>query len=362
MPAGRLLRFSTFEPELPTYFMHVNRPQRYVFAAGVGGEIVKGVSIGAAVDVLSSARLTVVMTIDAEVTAEDAEGGEVEDLIGDVVFDIHELHLDLVPGLVPVFGIQLEVGDWVPALDGLVLGAAYRGKTGLIITGDVDLQANVAAEDIGDLEPFLFALVGDIDLLMYDHYVPPTLTVGVAWRTEDTLSAYFDARHTWWRDMTMNITRVTQVDITSPMVEIDEFITDGNDHDVTLGNVWSFRLGTELRLPQWDLDSKLRYLRLTFRGGFGYDPSPLVGQADSSALIDPDRTMFTLGTGLEVWDPFDLVDGAVRLDGFFQYHVLASGTLARASEVPTPGYPRTGTDIPFGGNIYVVGAELSFDY
>ena len=42
VPARQLMRFMTFEPSLPTYFMHYNRPQRLVLSLGFGGTVAPG--------------------------------------------------------------------------------------------------------------------------------------------------------------------------------------------------------------------------------------------------------------------------------------------------------------------------------
>lgn len=363
LPINRLLRFSTYEPALPNWFMYTNRPQRYTLAVGVGGKIFPGVSIGASADMLSQARLTVDMTARVHVSGRDAgSADDATELIGEIEVDIHELHLDLVPAAVPVLGVQVEVGDWFEPLQGLVLAAAWRGSTGLLITGDVDLQADVSAEDLGELEPFVFSALLDMGLIMYDHFVPSTLTLGAAWRTDDTLSAWVDLRHTAWRYMTLNVTRLGHVDLTMPLADIDELVTDGNDFDLSLKNTWSARAGMELRLPRIGLDSDCRYLQITVRGGFGWEPSPLVGQGEDSAFLDTDRTMYTLGAGVEFWDPFELVDSPVRFDAFFQYHALAAGSLQRETIDPRAGYPVGTSSLPMGGHIIVAGAEWSFDY
>ncbi len=363
LPTSRMLRFSTYEPALPNWFMYTNRPQRYTLAVGVGGKILPGVSIGASADLLSQARLTVDMTARLHVSGQGAgSAGDATELLGEIEVDIHELHLDLVPAAVPVLGIQVEAGDWLEPLQGLVLAAAWRGSTGLLITGDIDLQASVSAEDLGELEPFVFAALLDMGLVMYDHFVPSTLTLGAAWRTDETLSTWVDLRHTGWRDMTLNVTRLGHVDLTLPLGDIDDLITDGNDFDLTLKNTWSVRAGAELRLPEVGLDSDWRYLQFTVRGGFGWEPSPLVGQGENSSFLDTDRTMYTLGAGVEFWDPFELVDSPVRFDAFFQYHALASGSLQRESIDPRAGYPVGTGSLPMGGHILVAGGEWSFDY
>jgi long-subunit fatty acid transport protein len=364
VPTERLIRFSTFEPELPTYVMYDNRPQRYAFAVGVGGQIVKGVSVGAGVDFVPSARYTLHMTVDAELTGVEDENGEIEDMVGDIAVDVHEMDLDLVPGYAPILGVQLDLGQWAEPLKGFWLAGAYRGSVGLPIEVQIDLQANIAAEDLGSLDPFVFAVILDAGLSLFDHYVPSIATFGAAWRAEDTYTVYLDVRNTGWKRMVLNVAKLNldSTDVTSPLVDIDDFVRDANDYEVTLRNVWSVRTGTELRLPQWKIENDLQYVRLLVRGGFQYEPSPLVSQGDSSALIDSDRMAFSAGVGAETWDPFELVNGPVRGDVFFQYHSLAAGSLRRETSTPKAGYPVSGASIPYGGHVLMVGAQWGFDY
>lgn len=362
-PVDTLVRFKTFEPALPTYPFWDNRLERYALAAGVGGEPLPGLSIGAGVDTLASARLEVLLTADVA-----ASGGSVstatgaDELVTEAVIDLHEIDFQLVPAFAPVFGIQWSVGEVVPPLDGLVLGVAYHEQVGLPLDLELDLQANVALEDLGSLDPFVTALVADAQLMLFDHYVPRRVSLGVAWARGDTFTLYGDLRWSDWSRMRLNIARLVSADLSAPMMDVDDLLIDGNDYEVVLRATWGVRLGTELQLPEWTIDGPLRYVRLRARGGFGLEPSPLVAQALTSSMLDSGRTFFTLGFGGEVWDPFALVDGPVGLDAFFQLHSLASGVLDRRTDVPRAGYPIGQTGVPYGGQVVVFGGEWSFQY
>lgn len=362
VPTQRLLRFSTFEPSLPNYIMYDNRPQRYAFALGVGGQPVKGLAIGAGIDFVPSARYVVALTIDAALQGTEDPDSGVEDLVGDVTVDVHQMDLDLVPGYAPIVGFQLDVGQWSGDLKGLVLAGAYRGSVGLPISVDLDLQANVDLEDVGSLDPFVFAAILDAGLALYDHYVPANLSLGAAYNAENTLTAYVDVRRTFWKRMPLNVARVSHADVTSPLVDLDSFVQDGNEYEVTLRNTVGVRTGVEVWLPKWEMTSALEYVRLYVRGGFQYEPSPLVTQGRSSVLLDSDRYGFALGMGFETHDPFELNDGPVRIDVFGQRDVLATASLPHASEGPEAGFPVTGDAIPVGGSLWVVGGQFGFDY
>jgi hypothetical protein len=122
------------------------------------------------------------------------------------------------------------------------------------------------------------------------------------------------------------------------------------------------RTGLELWLPKQELANDLQYIRLFVRGGFQYEPTPLVTQGRSSAILDTDRFGFALGLGFETHDPFELNDGPVRIDVFGQRHLLASASLPHASDEPEAGFPVTASAIPVGGSIWVFGGQFGFDY
>ncbi len=362
IPAQRLLRFSTVEPALPNYFMYDNRTQRYAVSAGLAAQIVPGLNVGAGVEIVPSAKLDLALTIDAQVVGSGTEGEELSDLVGDVTVDVHELNADVVPGVAPTAGLQFHLGEYVPAVKGLWFGASFRGSVALPIDVRLDLQANISAEDIGDLEPIVIAALLDTGLTLTDHYVPLRVGMGAAYRPGKILNAYADLYWTNWRPMTLNVARLTSVNVTAPLVELDDAIVDGNPYDVTLTPVWSVRTGSEFLLPTVNLKNKFKYLKTAVRVGFQYEPSPLLTQGTTSAFLDTDRLGFTAGAGVEFWDPLHLFNGPMHIDVFGQFHLLASGTLPRSADTPTAGYPVAASGIPIGGTIAAFGGQWTFEY
>jgi len=362
MPTSNLIRFQTFEPELPNYFMWDNRLERFMIAAGIGGEVLPGLSIGGAVETLAGGKIDIALSIDAAVSSPDPTDTNVEDLVTDVVIDVHEISLAVIPRFAPVIGLQFDVGRVAPPLDGLVLGAMYHGAVGIGYDAEIDIQANADIRDVGDLEPYIAALLLASNVNVFDHYVPERVQMGIAYRRADTLTLYGDAKWTNWSKMQLNVAQLQSAGLTSPFINIDDVIRDGNDYQVVLKPVWGMRMGADIQLPEWKVQTDLRYVRLRLRGGFSVDPTPLVDQGSSSALLDADRSMFSLGTGAEVWDPFALTDGPVRLDLFWQFHSLRSTILPRSTDTPIAGYPVDGNGIPIGGSIMVFGGEWSFEY
>lgn len=360
LPIGRIIEFSMFEPSLPRWWMWDNRMQRFSLALGVGGEVVRGVSIGASADVLSRADVGVALTLDA--AAELATGTSTGEVVTDVTVDVHEIVLDLRPAVAPVVGLQIDVGRWTQPLEGLVLGVTWHGPLALPIGVDIDLQANVAVEEVGSLDPYVTAVIAQSQLALVDHYVPPRVAAGIAWRRAEALTVYADLRWTDWRKMSVNVAHVSSLVIEAPLVDLDDDVADGNEIDVAFRRTVGFRMGGEVALPRWRVGGSWRYVQVSGRGGAGYEPTPLVGQGKSTALLDADRSLYTLGLGVETWDPLGWVDGAVRLDLFGQLHRVAAGTLIRQSEGPRAGYPIDGSGFPLGGTVVVAGGAWGFQY
>lgn len=360
-PTSRVLRLKAVDPNLPNYFMYDNRTQRYTLSLSVGGQLFKGFHIGAGIDFVPRARLDMLLTADLSVTGDGSD--DLSEAIGDATIEVQSLDLDIVPGVAPVAGIQLDLGAWAPPLKGLWLAAQYRGQVGLPIDAHLDAQVNVGVTDIGDLEPFNTAALVDAELLLMDHFVPRTAAFGVAFRRDDLWGLYADLRWTQWSAMRLNVMRLESVHIDAPLIDIgDDSIRDGNEFSVDMGDVFSVRAGVELDVAQIQKSNKWRYLHFGVRGGFGYEPSPLRGQGPESSFMDPDRFLVTAGASFESWDPLALTDAPVYLDLFAQVHLLQAGQLIRETDVPIAGYPIDTGALYQGGQMWVVGAQLSFDH
>ncbi len=150
-PADRLMMFGTTEPSLPTWVMFGNRTQRVDLSLGIGAELYKGISIGGAVEVVAKSRYQISGTIDVGVGAADSDDEDAGDLVDEIVVDIHEMSLDIVPRAIPIFGFHMDVGRLMKPLDGLHFGFAWRAESGIPIDAKLDLQLNGTLQNIGDL-------------------------------------------------------------------------------------------------------------------------------------------------------------------------------------------------------------------
>ncbi|MFZ5479199.1 MAG: OmpP1/FadL family transporter [Myxococcota bacterium] len=364
LPKDRLIRLATFEPSLPTYFLYANRAQRYELGVGAGWRPRWGLAVGGGIQMIPRARYSLAATLD--VTVEPAADGDTGagDVIG-VVLDVHSMQLDLVPGFAPNLAFHWDVGEAVPALDGLQLGASWRGEAGLPVDVEIDMQINAGTAETADVDAIVLPLVMAVQLGVFDHYVPSQWVVGAGYTIEDTLTLSADLRRTAWDQMQVSVAEVVSSEVEGAAVDLgDDPVVDGNPYTVTLRPTFAPRVGMDLRLPPLD-GKRFGPVRGVVRGGVGFEPTPLVSQGEGSALLDADRFVFAVGGGVEHDDPFWRGGDAhrARWDLFFQYHLLATGELAlAATDEPTAGYPVDGSAIPIGGHLLATGLQLSFEY
>jgi len=364
VPIQRILRLSTFEPAIPTYFMYSNRVQSYELGLGAGWRPWGGISVGGGVAMVPRARYRLDATLDLTVTGATEGDTSVGDIVG-MGLDVHAMELDLIPGFSPHLALHWDAGQALPALEGLALGASWRGEAGLPVDVDIDLQINAGTDDVEGVDNIVLPLLLGIELGVYDHYVPEQWVGGAAYTLLDTLTVSGEVRWTRWDRMPVSVAHVVDSSVRGGAVDFGEDpIADGNVADITMAATVSERVGVDLRLPPIDGGARFGEIRVLTRGGFGYEPTPLVSQTVDSALLDSDRVIFSVGVGVEHDDPFrKLEERRVRLDGYFQYHLLASGELARPEpSEPTPGYPVGGSAIPIGGHLLAAGLQWSLEY
>lgn len=362
LPVDRLLRIRTTEAALPTYFMYDNRPHRFEMSLGFGWEQLPGLSVGGSVEMLTESQYSIQVTMDVPVTGA-GEGDQLGDLVGPIGMDVHEMLLDLAPSFAPIAAIHWDVGELLPAADGLFLSGVYRGSSGLPVDVFVDLQGNIRVEDVGELEPIVVTLLAPISIDMFDHYVPEKLTLGAGWQAE-RWELYAETRRTSWNKMKLNVSQVLDGRIDTQVLRLsDPTIYDRNGYSVSLRPTWALSTGAGLRMPDVPLKGDWDRLEIMLRGGFLYEPSPLVSQGRSSTFLDSDRIGFTGGLGLLHGEPFGLVGGPIAWDLFFQYHLLASGTLpVDGGDPPRAGAPVDGAPVPIGGHLLAAGAQWTVDF
>lgn len=358
VPVDRLLRIHTFEPALPHYLQYEDSPHRFELTAGFAWRQLPGVTVGGAVQMLSQSRFLVDTTLTAPVGLADEGDEELGDLVGPVTLDLHEMTLDLAPALIPVVSLDWEVGELIPALDGLIVAAAYRGSAGLPVDVQVDLQADFEVQETESLGPLVFSAIAPIQMDLYDHHVPERWSFGVAWRGE-RLRLFADAHRVAWHKARLNIATVTGGGVYSQVIALnDPEWVDGNPYAVELSPTWNLGGGGEWHGRDLPLPTKAEFLRVVGRAGLGYAPTPLVRQGADTALLDADRLTVAAGLGFVHGDPLELVEGPLTVEVWGQVHPIARGTLQLPeTDPPRPGAPIDGAPLPIGGALWALGGQ-----
>jgi len=360
LPGSRLFRLNNFEPDLPHYFRYENRPQRYSLALALGTEPVKGLRFGVGVEVMPSVAFSALLTADAAITG-SPEGNDPADIVGGVEVDIHEILLDVRATVVPTVGMQLDFGAFSPAVKGLTLGVAWRYRGGVPVDGFLDAQVNASLQDIGSLDPLSFSAIVQSGVSIYDHYLPMKLDLALAYRAP-RWSVEADVRWAQWSKTLLPIAQIVNPEVSLPLVEIGDVVSDGNDYYVKFRDTWSVRVGSEVWVADKPIYDGKQALAIALRFGGGFEPTPIVEQGASSALLDAHRAFGSLGLGLAFDRAFGWERGRVRLDVAGQVHGLVSTYLPRSSAAPAAGYPRSGDAIPVAGQIYAMSANFGVDF
>jgi hypothetical protein len=282
--------------------------------------------------------------------------------------DVHDMSLDLVADFAPMLSFHWKPGELIPALSWLQIAGAWRGSTGLPVEVTGDLQVNASVEDVGNLDDIVLPVLLQVELGVYDHYVPGQFVLGGAVTPFPWASVFGDVVYTRWSRMQINVTEVVYAHLDSPLFDIDDsVIHEGNVTDFVWRDTVSFRTGAEVALPRIDLANRFGYLQFTARGGGGIDPTPLVSQSEYSAILDASRLVLAGGLQAEHAEPLHLADVA-RWSAYGQVHILGQGSLERRwLGAPTAGYPlevddEGMTEIPVGGHIWTAGLQLELDY
>lgn len=366
LPTQRLVRLQTFDPQIPTYFLYANRQQRYELGLALGVRPFGGLAFGGGCQMVPLVKFAMAGTLDVTVSGADSNS-ELGDVVG-YSLDVHSMSVDIVPALAPIASLHWDAGEAVPALEGLEVGASYRGEVGLPVDVTIDIQANIKTMDTKDLQEVLLPLILSLQLGLYDHYVPSQFNFGVAYTFSKVFTVSADIRRTGWDRLQLSIGKVTGSTVKGATVDFGENpIADANPYNVTFEPTYAPRLGMDLRVPPFHTPGHFGDVGLRVRGGFGFEPTPLKAQGKDSVLLDSDRIIFAVGLGVDHDNPFWHPEGGskrlVHWDGFLQYHVLASGELDRPDPgTPTAGYSVDGSPIPIGGNLLVAGAQWSFQY
>ena len=302
LPLKRLLRVQGVDPAAPQWYLYQNLQDKLLIHLGAAGDVTDWLSIGAGLQIL--ADLTGGARLDLDILAG--------------TFDRRSVGVTLQPTITPFAGIHIR-----PPLGEnggqLKIGLAYRGSSSL----SFDLPVRVAEGD---------ALSFEIDVAQTVLWTPHELALGIAYTLDDpALTIAVDLTYAMWSQAPDPSPRLS-VDIGGRLIGafgLDEAL------DLSVGakplqlgfvDTVTARVGAEW-MPSGDL---------TLRAGYFFRPTPAPPATSSSAYLDNDAHVVSLGAGITFQNPLKEGRSAVELDFAFQATILPRRTVFR-SAADNPG-------------------------
>ena len=344
-PSARLLRLNTYDSSLPSYFLYRSSLQRYGLLAGLGATIMEGVHIGVGVDLLYTARFTLVGTLKGTVSNTEDEEPQTQAIV-----DLHETSLEASPAGAYILGVQWDV----PYVKELRLGLAYRTAHSNPMEVELDLQVDGSLTGMENLNDQNLSVVAPVSLSLLDFYKPAEFRLGFSWRAFERFSLVGDVLWTQWSKAFLNTIQVSEGNLSIPMLYEEPIVVeDGNPYDLVLQDVWSFRMGTSW---SWNmLDSGWN-----IHAGLAYTTSALARYGRNMTPLEAPR--FVVSSGLTVDTISPILQKPMSVSIFGQWQQLMSGYVDVAYDSPqTLGSPE-GTQVPFGGGLIGLGMQTNVQY
>lgn len=315
LPIQRLLRVQGLDPAAPQFYLYQNLQDKLLIHLGGAYDLTDWLSLGAGLQILA-----------------DLTGGARLDLdILSGTFDRRSVGVTLQPTLSPFAGVLVR-----PPLGAggqLQIGLAFRGTSSL----SFDLPVTVREGD---------ALSIAIGVSQTVLFTPNELAFGLAWTLDDpALTIAADLTWAFWSAAPDPSPRLS-VDIGGRLVGAlgldDALDLSVGERPLDLGFVDTLtaRVGAEWH-PLRDF---------TVRAGYFFRPTPAPPQTGSTAYLDNDAHVVSLGLGVSFQSPLKEGQSIVDLDLALQATLLPRRTVYRTA----PDNP--GGDLSHGGS--VLGASL----
>jgi long-chain fatty acid transport protein len=303
IPDQFLLRVRLVPPGEPRFLLLDNNLQRLAVEPVLSLRVGRRFALGAGATLLADAAGRGV-TFDVGVV-----GG---DKIGRGAIDVA-----LPLRAAPLVGILALPAAW------LRLGATYRGALDLRLSLDVLARIDIAGAITGD------ALIA---LRAADFYTPHEVTLAAAIDPLPWVTLTAEVRWLGWHlfDGGVPDLRVgLDLSVSPPLV-------DGRARSAPFSDVWSPRLGVEVRrelTPRFGLD---------LRAGYAFVPSPMPPQSGQTSYADCDRHVVAAGGGLRIRRLAPILRGPISVGVALQLHELVARVEAKAPSRAGRGFVADG--------------------
>ena len=327
----RISRARTFRREDPRWVLYDNRSQLLYLSANIALAPIDGLALGGGLSFLAATRGG--FSITGRAVLPDATGAtEYDSELR------HEVDADLTAIRYPQAGITVSPKDW------LDLALVYRHEA------SVDLEIDAVLD--GEVQRQVLTVDAQYELVSrtINHFLPRQAVLGASARPIETLRLGFDLTWVDWSSYESPISRSrTTLDIALPSLAPPP-PEPSPKIDPKLRDRFVPRLGVEWTLP---VAAKLA---VPLRAGYLFEASPVPPQTGATNFVDADRHALSLGSGIVVDEPGELLPGNLRFDLHAQLSLLPERTTLKKNPADFVG------DYRAGGSILAVGGTFSVGF
>ncbi len=327
LPDDRISRVRASRQEQPRWELHDNRNQRLYLAANLAVAPFRWLQLGGGVSFMSSTTGRLDITGSANVF--NPSQSQLR----------HEVDADLTAVRYPQLGARVALSD--------------RAALALVYRGEFQLGLDLAAHLQGDISGLTTARY-DLVTSSVNNFLPRQVVLGGSWEITPDLRANLDLTWLNWSAYIAPVAKLdVSLDIPPPAGGWPASITPPETPAPTrlVPLVLQDRLVPHLGL-EWRALARSR-IEGFIRAGYEVQKTPIAPQSGSVSYIDRDRHTASLGLGLRLMHPGEVLPGDVRLDMHAQLSILPEETTLKASPADLVG------DYRAGGTLWNLGATLS---
>jgi long-chain fatty acid transport protein len=336
LPDARLARVRALPQAQPRWELYDNRNQRLWF--GVDGAIALAPWLQVGGGVTYMAATTAFLDVGGHLDLAQPTDSSLRDRV--------DANLGLV--VYPDFGVRIDLSRSV------ALALTYRGQFSLDLDVHARLLAGAGLGRAGDLTTLALALQADT----IEAFLPQQAVLGASWKPfGEALHANADLTWVNWSAYVPPVARVqTSLEvpppaggwppgITPPTAPGPTVVLPIEMHDRVVPH-----LGVEWRaLVRGIWEARLR-------GGYEFARSPIGAQSGATNYVDRDRHSVSLGAGVRLPAPAEVLPGEVRFDVHAQLSVLPTVLTTKSNPADLVG------DYTAGGHIWNVGATAAVGF
>jgi long-chain fatty acid transport protein len=316
--------------EQPRWELYDNRNQRLYFAANLAIEPFDWLQIGGGLSFMAATRGRLDITGSANIFK--PEQSQLR----------HEVDADLTAVRYPQIGARIAAGK--------------RAAFALVYRGEFQLKLDIDANLNGDISSLTTALY-QLRTSTVNAFLPQQLVLGGSFLATDDVRLNLDLT---WMNWSAYIPPVADIDVVldipppaggwPPSIQPPTTPAPITMVPIRMKDTFVPHVGVEWRAvarPKWEILA---------RGGYEWAQSPIPDQTGTTNYVDRDRHSFSIGAGLRLIAPGEVLPGDVRLDLHLQMHELVTRTTQKDDPADTVG------DYTAGGRIWAFGSSLAVGF